>query len=67
MKQDIVDKIRKYAPTEIDKFADDMDRRRSLDDLKIGRILRGVFNNIDVDRLNPELAFRYQRIKARLS
>ena len=67
MKQDIVDKIRKYAPTEIDKFADDMDRRRSLDDLKIGRILRGVFNNIDVDRLNPELAFRFQRIKSCLS
>ena len=67
MKQDIVDKIRDYAPTEIDKFAADMNRRQSLDDFKIGRILRDIFNGIDIERLDPEMTFRYQRIKSRLS
>ena len=64
---DIIDKIRQFAPSAIDQFATDMDRRRSLDDFKIGRILRDIFSNINVECLDPEMTFRYQRIKARLS
>ena len=63
---DIIDRIRKAAPTEIDTFYTDLERRNSLDDYKINSILTSVFSRIDTDSLTPELSFRYHRIKNKL-
>ena len=63
---DIVDRIIQYAPSEIDRFHADMERRNSLDDDKINKILQDVFTKIDVDRLTPSLSFRWHDIKNRI-
>ena len=64
--EDIIDRLRKVAPTEIDNFAADHDRRKNLTDRDIEKMLVKVFNGISVERLSPELAWRYNRIKERI-
>ena len=64
---DIVDRIRQKAPTAIDTFAADIERRNGLTDDKVNRILHDIFTKIDPDRLNPALSYRYHDIKKRLS
>ena len=61
---DIVDRIRQKAPSEIDKFHTDMERRNSLDDDKVNQILQDIFSKIDLDRLTPSLSYRWNEIKA---
>ena len=63
---DIVNRIRKYAPSQIDLAAADIERRRSLTDEKITQILRNVFMRIEPNNLEPELFHRYHDIRARL-
>ena len=63
---DIVDRIRQKAPSEIDKFHADMERRSSLDDDKMNQILQDIFSKIDLDRLTPALSYRWNEIKARI-
>ena len=63
---DIIDKIRKVAPSEIDKFAAAHDRRQKLSDDKIKDILSNIFKNIDVDKLDPAMAYRYHQIRGRM-
>ena len=63
---DIIDRIRKHAPSEIDNFAADIKRRKSLDNDKITQILQKVFVNIDRDRLSPELWHRWNDIRGRI-
>lgn len=63
---DIIDKIRKVAPSAIDKFHADMKRRNSLTDDKIQAILANIFKNLDYDKLSPELQFRYHKIRERI-
>ena len=63
---DIVDRIRQKAPSEIDRFHADMERRAFLDDDKINQILQDIFSKIDVDRLTPSLSFRWHDIKNRI-
>ena len=64
---DIIDRIRKVAPSEIDKFHADIERRKILDDFEVDKILKDVFTKIDVDSLAPELSWRYNQIKNRIS
>ena len=59
---DIIDRIRAKAPTEIDRFHADMERRVELTDDSINQILANVFSKIDRDRLTPELSYRWNRI-----
>ena len=63
---DIIDKIRQAAPSDIDRAAIDIERRKSLTDRNIQKMLTKVFNGIDVERLNPSLSWRYNRIKERI-
>ena len=63
---DIIDKIRKAAPSDIDRLAVDIERRKNLTDLAIEKMLVKTFNGIDVSRLSPELSYRYNRIKERI-
>ena len=62
-----IDRIRQKAPSEIDTFAADIERRKSLTDDRVHQILQDVFTKIDVDRLTPALSFRWNSIKTRLS
>jgi len=64
---DIVDKIRQKAPTAIDIFAADIERRNGLDDDKINQILHDIFSKNDPDLLKPALSYRWHDIKSRLS
>ena len=63
---DIVDKIRKAAPSDIDRLAIDIERRKALTDRDIEKMLTRVFNGIDVERLSPALSWRYNRLKVRI-
>ena len=63
---DIIDRIRKHAPSEIDRMAIDLDRRKNLTDTDIEAMLIKTFNGIDVERLSPELSWRYNRLKDRI-
>ena len=63
---DIIDRIRKHAPSEIDRVAIDIERRTALDNDKINQILTKVFVNIDRDHLSPELWYRWNDIKGRI-
>ena len=63
---DIIDKIRKHAPSDIDLAAIDIERRKALTDRDINKMLTKVFNGIDVERLSPELSWKYNRIKERI-
>jgi len=63
---DIIDRIRKAAPSEIDRAATNIERRKNLTDRDIDRMLIKVFNGIDIERLTPELSWRYKRIKERI-
>ena len=60
---DIIAKISSKFPTDIDKFHVDIERRKSLTDVKAGGILQSVFLKIDADMLSPELSLRYHKIK----
>jgi hypothetical protein len=63
---DIIDKIRKHAPSDIDLAAIDIERRKALTDRDINKMLTKVFNGIDVERLSPELSWKYNKIKERI-
>ena len=63
---DIIDRIRKHAPSDIDRAAINIERRNALTDRDIQKMLVKVFNGIDVERLNPSLSWRYNRIKERI-
>jgi hypothetical protein len=63
---DIIDKIRKHAPSDIDRAAIDIERRKALTDRDINKMLTKVFNGIDVERLSPELSWKYNKIKERI-
>ena len=67
-KMDIVDKIRKKAPSEIDIFHADMQRRDFLTDKNLTDILSNVFATIDPDTLkSTEIEYQYQNIAKNLS
>ena len=63
---DIIDKIRKHSgPSDIDNFSVDIERRKNLNrDIK--KILTKAFDGIDLERLSPELTWRYNRLKVRI-
>ncbi len=63
---DIIDKIRKHAPSDIDLAAIDIERRKALTDRDINKMLTKVFNGIDVESLSPELSWKYNKIKERI-
>jgi hypothetical protein len=63
---DIIDRIRKHAPSTIDNFAADIERRKNLTDRDIEAMLTRVFKGVDVERLNPRLSWRYNRLKSRV-
>lgn len=64
---DLIDRIRKKAPSEIDIFAQDHERRSGLTDTKIKDILQNIFKSIDPDKLdNTSLEYTYQTIKSKL-
>jgi hypothetical protein len=66
MTEDIIQKIRNVAPSEIDRFEARLARRNGLTDDKIDKILLNTFYNIDKDRLNPSQSYAYQQISKRL-
>ena len=64
---DIIDRIRKHTgPSDIDRAAIDFERRSALTDKNIEAMLIKMFHGIDVERLNPELSWRYGRLKERI-
>ena len=63
---DIISKIAKRFPSDIDLFHAAIERRKALTNDGIEDVLKNVFAKIDPDVLSPELQYRYNQIKDRL-
>jgi hypothetical protein len=63
---DIVDRITKVAPSELDKFEIDIARRVDLPDDKFNKVLRDTFLSLDKGRLPPATSWAWNQISKRL-
>ena len=63
---DIVQKIKKIAPSALDTFQVDTERRAALTDKSITGMLSNIFKNIDYSNLSPEMEFKYHEIRNQL-
>ena len=64
MTEDIVDKIKDFAPTQIDTFSAATKRRATYSDDSIEKMLTTILKNIDGYNLPKDLAHRYFAIRA---
>ncbi len=64
--KDIVTKIKDYAPTDIEKFQSDTERRAQYNNQNIEKMLSSIMKNIDGYALPEPMAHRYFDIRAQL-
>jgi predicted ATP-dependent protease len=63
---DIVDRIQKVAPSEIDKFEIDIKRRNDLTDDNLEKLLMRTFYQVRKDNLPPSQSLAWSHISKRL-
>jgi hypothetical protein len=63
---DIIQKITKVAPSELDDFEADLTRRNALDSTQIDKILTSTFLSLRTEKLNPAQMWQYNQVFKRL-